>query len=148
MKRIGQLFDKIYQRNNLSAALWAASCGKREGFEAKQFRQNADQQLNELSLLLRTGQYEFSGYRCFSVRDTKTRIIHAPTFRDRVVHHAMVRVLRTAFMRSVHPHSYACMEGRGQLKPYNNWCTGCGALIGTARLMCRSFMTVSVADIL
>ena len=114
MKRVGRLFDRIYQRDNLSAALWAASCGKRKGFESRQFQQYAEQQLNELSLLLRMGRYEFSGYRCFSVRDTKTRTIHAPPFRDRVVHHAMIRVLRPVFMHSVHLHSYACIEGRGQ----------------------------------
>lgn len=114
MKRIGGLFDQIYQRDNLAAALWAASRGKRKSAEAQVFQKNAEQQLNELSLLLRTGQYEFSGYRCFSVRDTKTRVIHAPPFRDRVVHHAIIRVLTPVFLQSVNTHSYACIKGRGQ----------------------------------
>jgi hypothetical protein len=114
VKRIGGLFDLIYQRENLGAALWAASHGKRVTTESKHFQETAEQQLNELSYLLRSGRYEFAAYRCFAVKDTKTRTIHAPPFRDRVVHHAMIRVLSPVFMRSVHAHSYACIEGRGQ----------------------------------
>ena len=52
--------------------------------------------------------------RCFAVRDTKTRTIHAPTFRDRVVHHAMIRVTGLVFESGALFHSCACGQGRGQ----------------------------------
>ena len=114
MKRIGGLFEQIYQRDNLGAAFWAASRGKRKSAESLRFLQTVEQQLNEICQLLSEGRYVFTDYRCFSVKDTKTRVIHAPPFRDRVVHHAIIRVLSPVFMTSVNLHSYACIEGRGQ----------------------------------
>jgi hypothetical protein len=51
--------------------------------------------------------------RQFYVREPKTRLISAPTFRDRVVHHALVRVIEPLFERRFVDHSYACRVGRG-----------------------------------
>ncbi|MFK7891085.1 MAG: reverse transcriptase domain-containing protein [Granulosicoccus sp.] len=114
MKRIGGLFDRIYLRDNLSAALWAATRNKRRTGEIDDFTSNVDERLSVISKQLRTNTYQFSGYRCFSIRDTKTRLIHAPCFADRVVHHAIIRITGPVFEQSAIANSYACVLGRGQ----------------------------------
>jgi retron-type reverse transcriptase len=47
------------------------------------------------------------------VRDPKPRIIHAPAYRDRVVHHALMRVVGPVWDRRFVHHNYACRIGRG-----------------------------------
>ena len=114
MKRIGGLFEQIGQRDTLSAALWAATRHKRKSAEALEFLTHADERLADMGDALRSGQYRFSHYRSFSVRDTKTRDIHAPCFQDRVAHHAIIRVTGPVFEHSAMLHSYACIAQRGQ----------------------------------
>ena len=63
---------------------------------------------------LRNGSFQFGEYRTFTIRDPKTRAIHAPPFRDRVVHHALVGIAGAVFERGAIAHTYACRAGRGQ----------------------------------
>ena len=114
MKRIGGLFKQICDRENIAAALWAASRGKRSRLDVRRFVQSVDRNLNALVAELQTGRFGFEAYRAFDVRDTKSRTIHAPTFRDRVVHHALIRIIGPVLEKSAIQHSYACRKGRGQ----------------------------------
>jgi len=43
----------------------------------------------------------------------KLRLIQAPPFCDRVVHHALVRVIGEAFGKKIIADTYACIKGRG-----------------------------------
>jgi retron-type reverse transcriptase len=45
--------------------------------------------------------------------DPKVRLISAAPYRDRAVHHALVRVIEPVFERSFIDDSYACREGKG-----------------------------------
>ena len=60
-----------------------------------------------------SGQFEFGPYTAFRVHDGKARIIHAPPFRQRVVHHALALVAGPALEKGAVPHSYACRRGLG-----------------------------------
>lgn len=114
MKRISGLFDGICDRTNLSAAVWAAARGRREQPDVAEFLCDADRQLNQISADLLQGTFRFQRYREFAVHDTKSRTIRAPTFRDRVVHHAMINVVGPVLERSAIEQSYACRRGKGQ----------------------------------
>ncbi len=59
------------------------------------------------------GEYGPGPYRFFLVRDPKQRLICAPCFRDRVVHHAICEVVGPVFERSAIHDSYACRPGKG-----------------------------------
>lgn len=113
MKRIGGSFDRIWDRDNLIAAVWLASRGKRLRRDVKAFESQVQCQVTEISDQIRRGTYRFDSYREFFVRDTKTRPIKAPTFRDRVVHHAIIRVTGPIFESGAIAQSYACRIGRG-----------------------------------
>jgi RNA-directed DNA polymerase len=114
MKRMGLLFDRIADRRTLSIALHDAARGKHGRWEVRQWLQDSDRRLNHLAATLRDGSFRFEGYRTFQVRDTKTRTIQAPTFRDRVVHQAIIHATGPAFETGAYHHSYACRKGRGQ----------------------------------
>ena len=114
MRRIGGLFEGICDRTNLSAAVWAAARGRREQRDVAEFLRDADRRLNQISRDLLHGAFRFQRYWEFDVYDTKTRTIRAPSFRDRVVHHAIINVAGPALERSALEQSYACRQGRGQ----------------------------------
>ena len=82
------------------------------------------EELNRLHCELTSGSFSFLSYREFNVRDTKSRVIHAPAFRDRVVHHAIVRVVGPVLEMGADFHSYACRRGKGHhaaLKQASSW---------------------------
>lgn len=114
MKRIGRLFDLLATRDNLGRAFHAAARGKRERSEVRGFAARLDRNLEAMGRELREGAYRFQGYRSFEVRDTKSRTIHAPSFRDRVAHHAMMGVVGPVLERGAMTTSFACRIGRGQ----------------------------------
>jgi retron-type reverse transcriptase len=114
MKAIGGLFERIASRDNLGAALWVAARGKKDNPEVSRFIAAAESQLNDIVDQIRSGELQFDRYRCFAVRDTKSRVIHAPSFRDRVVHHAIIRQIGPVFEMGALYHSYACRRGKGQ----------------------------------
>jgi len=53
--------------------------------------------------------------RRFRIRDPKPRIIHAPCFRERVLHHALMAHVGPALDRALVDDTYACRLGKGVL---------------------------------
>lgn len=124
MNRIGGLFAQIRDPANLTIALAAAARGKRSQPDVVRFLRDADRQLGEIARQLSGDSFDFQPYREFDVHDTKSRTIRAPTFRDRVVHHALINVIGEVLERSASNHSYACRKGFGQhaaLRQARSW---------------------------
>jgi hypothetical protein len=118
------LFDAITDVRTLSYAAWRAAAGKRERSEVRAFLSRLDEETGRLSNELRNGSFRFGVYRTFPIRDPKTRLIHAPAFCDRVVHHAIVSAAGPIFERGAISSSYACRAGRGQhlaLRQARSW---------------------------
>jgi RNA-directed DNA polymerase len=111
---VGGLFDRIVDAGTLAEATWRAALGKRHRPEVRRFLADIDQQTGTLARMLRDGTFRFGEYRVFTIRDPKTRAIHAPPFCDRVVHHAIVAAAGPVFERGAIACSYACRAGRGQ----------------------------------
>ena len=114
MKRIGGLFDSIHDRATLSHAAWRAAAGKRDRPEVRRFFTAFAATTAALSRDLAEGSFRFDTYRSFPIRDPKSRMIRAPSFRDRVVHHAILAVAGPVFERAALPSSFACRKGMGQ----------------------------------
>jgi hypothetical protein len=64
---------------------------------------------------LRQGTFVLGRFRQFVIRDPKERIITAPCFAERVLHHAIVNVCEPVFERWLIPDTYACRTGRGRV---------------------------------
>lgn len=114
MKRISNLFDQLVDVRTIVAAAVRAARGKRDRAPVRSFLARLDSEAATLVQQIGDGSFQFGAYCDFSIRDPKTRVIHAPSFRDRVVHHALIAVAGPVFERGAIPHSYACRKGRGQ----------------------------------
>lgn len=101
--------------DNLADAAVKAARGKRGQPEVRRFFERFDDQIGALAGALLTGEIPLDGYRCFRVYDPKPRLIHAPSFRDRVVHHALLNLMIDTFECTEVRSSFACRPGKGVL---------------------------------
>jgi retron-type reverse transcriptase len=77
------------------------------------FEFSLERELLCLEIELRDQSYRPGAYRQFRVFEPKPRLISRAPFRDRVVHHALCRVIEPLFERSFISQSYACRVGKG-----------------------------------
>lgn len=113
MRRVGNLWPQLISFPNLLGAALAAAKGKRSRPDVARFLLNLEQELVRLQRVLVSGEYRPGPYRTFVVREPKPRLISATSFRDRVVHHALTRVLEPVFERRFLSTSFACRKGFG-----------------------------------
>jgi hypothetical protein len=71
------------------------------------------QKLGEVGDRLRTGQGPIGRFRDFTIHDPKERLISAPCFEDRVLHHAVMNVCEPVFERWLIRQTFACRTGLG-----------------------------------
>jgi retron-type reverse transcriptase len=116
MKRVGNLWSELTSFANMLAAAQAAAAGKRRRPDVAAFLLNLESELLALRRELVNGTYQPGGYRTFAVRDPKPRRISAAPFRDRVVHHALTRILEPIFEERFSPYSFACRPAMGTHK--------------------------------
>ena len=114
MKRANKLFDKIVERDNLSLAVSKASRGKRHRSEVQDFMRNLNANMNDIRVRIVQENYPFGNYHQFMIFDPKQRLITAPSFAERVVHHAIMNVCEDVLERSLIHDSYACRTGKGR----------------------------------
>jgi RNA-directed DNA polymerase len=104
MHREKHLFTHVVDFNNLSSAFRSASHGKRDRPEVREFEYHLETRLLEIRRALLAGTHRWGAYREFLICDPKRRVIRAAPFRDRVVHHAIFRILDPVIRRGVrHP---------------------------------------------
>lgn len=101
--------------HNLAAAFQRAARGKGQHDEVRQFRADLNGELARLRESLLDGSVEVGRMRCFRIRDPKPRIIHAPCFRERVLHHALIAHIGPVLDRALVDDTYACRVGKGAL---------------------------------
>lgn len=116
MRRFGFLFADICSFENLYAAFKRAFKGSGRTREACKFHFNLERELLKVKEELETESYRPSKYRYFKTFDPKERTISVAPFRDRVVHHALVRVLEPIFDPKFIYDSYATRKGKGTHK--------------------------------
>jgi RNA-directed DNA polymerase len=113
MKRHKHLWGRLASFDNLAAAARAAMRGKRSRPPAARFFTGWETEVARLEAELKEGSYRPGPYHYFEIHDPKTRRVAAAPFRDRVVHHALVRVLEPIFEKRFIEDSYACRKGKG-----------------------------------
>lgn len=114
MKRIGHIYEQIYQLENLQLADENARKGKSKRREVKIFDENRESNLQELKVLLKTEKYKTSKYQVFKIWEPKERdIFKLPYYPDRIVHHAIMNVLEPIWTSIFTANTYSCIKGRG-----------------------------------
>lgn len=116
MKRYGKLFENAFSLENLYQAYLAARRGKRSRRACFEFERHLGMNLENISIALNTGTYRPDPYVQFVVTEPKRRVIHAPTFKDVVVQHAIYSTIYNIFNRSFIDQSFACRVGFGTHK--------------------------------
>jgi len=116
MKREGNLFKNLCSFENLCEAFRKAFKGSGRTEEACRFHFHVEKELLNLKRELESGTYHPARYRYFKTFDPKERTISVAPFRDRVVHHAVVRVIEPVFEPTFIFDSYATRKGKGTHK--------------------------------
>jgi hypothetical protein len=93
MHRHRHLFEKVYSLENMIAAGKAALRGKRTTPNGSVFLADFEKEVFTLHEELVSGSYRHGSYSYFTIYEPKQRVVAAAPFRDRVVHHAIVRVI-------------------------------------------------------
>ncbi|OQB36456.1 MAG: Reverse transcriptase (RNA-dependent DNA polymerase) [Candidatus Latescibacteria bacterium ADurb.Bin168] len=112
-KTVNGLWGGMITFAALHAAYMEARKSKRYSSEVLEFGQRLEENLIVLQNRLLWHEWRPGPWRIFSIREPKLRIIHAPPFADRVVHHALVAAIRPPLERKMIEDSYACRAGKG-----------------------------------
>jgi retron-type reverse transcriptase len=113
VKRLDGLWPQIVQFENLYRAYRQARRGKKSRPDIVAFSLDLESQLADLTDALESGRYRPGAYRQFKVYEKKPRVISAAPFADRVVHHAVMRVIEPDLDRRFIADTFACRRGKG-----------------------------------
>lgn len=115
MKRIGNLYEKIYDIENLRLAHKQARRGKSFYTEVKLIDENEDEYLYRLQDMLIHKTYHTSKYEVFEKKEGKKirKIYKLPYFPDRICQWAIIQVIEPYLMRTLTDDTYSALLGRG-----------------------------------
>jgi len=109
------LYSEIYDLKNLIFAWKKARKGKTKKLYVIEFEKNLGENLRKLKFELMSKTYNPEPLKTFILRDPKTRKISKSAFRDRIVHHALVRIIEPIFDKTFIYDSCANRIGKGNL---------------------------------
>ncbi len=113
MKTYKNLYPQVCDFENIYLAWRKARKGKRGRIQPAMFERVQDDELLALQEELQTQSYRPGAYHSFYIHDPKKRLISAAPFRDRVVHHALCRVMEPIWEKRFIHDSYANRVGKG-----------------------------------
>lgn len=119
------LFTNNYQYiisvDNLLDAWKEFLKGKRGRKDVQEFELNLMENILLLHHDLINKNYQHSDYYAFNISDPKPRNIHKASVRDRLLHHALYRVLYPFFDKTFIADSYSCRRDKGMHKALNRF---------------------------
>lgn len=117
MKRIGHLYEAIYEIENIKLAIRKASLGKRHHKEIKNILENIDAYALKIHRLLKNKTYKPSPYAVATIKDganQKERTISKPKFYpDQIIHWSLMLVIEPVFMKGMYRYNCGSVPGRG-----------------------------------
>ncbi|MFH1271094.1 MAG: hypothetical protein ABII03_05675 [Nanoarchaeota archaeon] len=115
MKTYNNIYPEIYSLGNLLLAWRKTRKGKTKKSEVKKFEKETLRNLLTLHNELKNQTYSPRYLTTFILHEPKTRKIAKSDFKDRVVHHALVRVIEPIFERTFIYDSCANRKEKGNL---------------------------------
>ncbi len=113
MKRVGDIYGQICSWDNIELAAGQARKRKRYRLYAEDFELRRETKLSAIREALLADSWQPGKYKTFTIYDPKERLICAPTYPDRVVHHALCNVIGPILERTLVDHTYSCRVGLG-----------------------------------
>lgn len=113
LTRMSHGYNDIISIKNLCEAWHEFVRGKKYKQDVAEFSLNLSRNIFWLHEELRIKTYRHGAYEAFSISDPKPRSIHKAKVRDRLLHHAIYRVLYPHFDKKFIYDSYSCRHGKG-----------------------------------
>ncbi|MFH1246542.1 MAG: reverse transcriptase/maturase family protein [Candidatus Liptonbacteria bacterium] len=117
----GHAYDDIISVENLLSAWREFLRGKRRRKDVAVFSLNLTGNILALHRELADKTYRHGPYHAFKINDPKPRDIHKAEVRDRLVHHAIYRILYPYFDRTFVFDSYSCRLDKGTYRAMNRF---------------------------
>jgi len=111
--KFNHTFEELVSIENLLKAWNEFVKGKRAKRDVQTFSLYLMDHILLLHKNLLDQTYRHGGYYAFNICDPKPRNIHKAQVRDRLLHHAVHRVLYSYFDKSFIAHSYSCQINKG-----------------------------------
>lgn len=111
--KLAHTYQDIISIENLLFAWDEFIVGKKSKPDVQEFARNLMDHIVELHGELVNKTYTHGGYHAFYINDPKRRHIHKASVRDRLLHHAIYRVLYPFFDRTFISDSYSCRKNKG-----------------------------------
>lgn len=115
MRRNSLGLTEVADWHNLAAAFHRAARNTRNGVAADLFGLHLATNLANLRADILSGTITVGKMTSFQIRDPKPRLIHAPDFRERVLHHAIMAHVGPILDRALIDDTFACRRGLGAL---------------------------------
>ncbi len=116
MKIYKNLYWSIISPSALFSAWNVFKSDKQKRPDVVDFEWNLEQNIFDLYRELKSGTYKHGPYKGFWIQDPKIRRIHKALVRDRVLHHAIFKVLNPLFEPTFISNSFSCRIGKGTHK--------------------------------
>lgn len=120
-KKLVHSYDEIIALENLCLAWEEFIVGKKRKTDVIIFSRNLMDNIVDLHEELVNKKYCHGGYKSFFITDPKRRHIHKASVRDRLLHHAVYRMLYPFFDRTFIADSYSCRDNKGTHKALNRF---------------------------
>lgn len=116
------IFNDIISIENLLEAWREFLRGKRKRKDVERFSLNLSENILDLHYDLAGKTYKHGNYTAFKINDPKPRDIHKADVRDRLLHHAIYRVLYQYFDKKFIFDSFSCRINKGTHRAINRLC--------------------------
>lgn len=117
MKRIGNLYQQMLNKDLIAECIKSAAQGKKDKNEIAPILDNMNEHIDIIYKMLETENVRFTPYHVFEHYDPhskKTRKICRPAFfPDQIIHWCMITVLRPTLMRGMYQYCSGSIPGRG-----------------------------------
>lgn len=113
MKKISVAYNNIISLENLLLAWQEFLRGKKNKADVQEFQLYLMKNIFSLHNDLKSKTYSHGGYKAFNISDPKPRNIHKASVRDRLLHHAVYRILYPQFDKIFITDSYSCRLSKG-----------------------------------
>ena len=106
-------FNDIVKIENLLEAWSEFIKGKRNKKDVQEFSLNLMDNIFQLNADLIQHTYKHGSYQAFNINDPKPRNVHKASVRDRLLHHAIYRILYPFFDKIFITDSFSCRNDKG-----------------------------------
>ncbi len=121
MEKFDKQYKDIISIENLLLAWREFLKGKKNKKDVCEFQLKLMDNIFDLHNDLKNKTYRHGEYKAFKINDPKPRDIHKASVKDRLLHHAIYRVLYPYFDKKFIHDSYSCRLEKGTHKAINRF---------------------------